>query len=109
MILRDEAPSDAEAVRRLIDAAFGGPAESGLVRQLHQDGEVVIALVAEAEGDIVGHVLLSRMAAPFAALALAPVSVAPASQGAGVGSALIREALGRAAREMPAAPEIRGR
>jgi len=98
MILRDEASSDAEAVRRVIDAAFGGPAESRLVRQLHQDGDAVIALVAEVEGAILGHVLLSRMEAPFAALALAPVSVAPGKQGAGVGSALVRDALDRAAR-----------
>jgi putative acetyltransferase len=36
------------------------------------------------------------MTAPFPALALAPVSVSPGRQGAGVGSALIREALRRA-------------
>jgi putative acetyltransferase len=98
MILRDEASGDADAVSRVIDAAFGGPAESRLVRRLHQDGDTVISLVAEVAGAILGHVLLSRMEAPFAALALAPVSVAPGKQGAGVGSALIREALDRAAR-----------
>ena len=36
------------------------------------------------------------MAAPFPALALAPVSVSPGRHGTGIGSALIREALRRA-------------
>jgi putative acetyltransferase len=39
------------------------------------------------------------MAAPFPALALAPLSVAPARQRTGVGSALVREALQRATAE----------
>jgi len=52
--------------------------------------------VAEEDGWIVGHVLLSRMDAPFRALALAPVSVIPTRQRSGVGSALIKEAANRA-------------
>lgn len=55
------------------------------------------ALVAELDGAIVGHVLLSRMTAPFPALALAPVSVTPLHQNRGVGAALVRAALARAA------------
>lgn len=97
MLIRDEKPGDADAVYAVVSGAFGQPAEAQLVRDLHAAGDAVIALVAEHEGCIVGHVLLSRMTASFPALALAPVSVAPAKQGTGVGSALVREALRRSA------------
>jgi putative acetyltransferase len=97
MLIREEKPGDADAVSAVVSAAFGQDAEAQLVRRLHAAGDSIIALVAEDDGCIVGHVLLSRMTAPFPALALAPVSVLPAKQGAGIGSALIREAVRRAA------------
>jgi putative acetyltransferase len=96
MVIRDERPEDAPAVRALLEAAFGGPLEADLVARLRADGDVVLALVAEEAGRIVGHVLLSRMTAPFRALALAPVAVLPARQRQGIGSRLIRAALERA-------------
>ena len=96
MILRDQRPADRDAVDRVVSAAFGQKAEAQLVRDLDRAGAVVIAIVAEAHGEILGHVLLSRMSAPFPALALAPVSVAPARQRRGIGSALIRTAIDRA-------------
>jgi putative acetyltransferase len=40
--------------------------------------------------------MFSRMTAPFRALGMAPVSVVPAHQGKGIGSALIEEGLKRA-------------
>ena len=98
MRIREEQPGDADAVYAVVSAAFGQPAEARLVRELHGARDAVIALVAEdADSLVVGHILLSRMSAPFTALALAPLSVAPARQGAGIGSALVREALRRAA------------
>ena len=96
MIVRDEAPSDHAAVRAVVRAAFGQPDEAKLVDKLRDDGDCALALVAEDAGEIVGHVLLSTMIAPFAALALAPASVVPAKQRAGVGSLLIRDAIRRA-------------
>jgi putative acetyltransferase len=54
-------------------------------------------LVAVDADKIIGHVMFSRMAAPFRALGLAPVSVAPERQRSGIGSELIREGLARAA------------
>jgi putative acetyltransferase len=97
MLIREEKPSDADAVYAVVSGAFGQPAEARLVRDLHAAGDAVIALVAEDEGCIIAHVLLSRMTAPFPALALAPLSVDPARQGTGVGSTLVLEALHRAA------------
>ena len=97
MLIRDEAGRDAEAVYAVVSSAFGRSGEAQLVRDLHAAEDAVVALVAEDDSNIIGHALLSRMAAPFAALALAPVSVLPGRQRAGIGSALVREALRRAA------------
>jgi len=97
MLIRDETGCDADAVYAVVSSAFGRHGEAQLVRDLHVAGDAVVALVAEDDSHIIGHVLLSRLVAPFPALALAPVSVLPGRQGTGVGSALVREALRRAA------------
>jgi putative acetyltransferase len=95
-VVREERADDIAAVRDVVTAAFGGSAEATLVDALRDAGDTVIALVAEEHGRVVGHLALSKMAAPFAALALAPVSVLPERQRYGIGSALIREAISRA-------------
>ena len=77
MIIRGETPSDFAAVYELVTAAFQRPNEAFLVDRLHSNGEHVISLVAVDGGEIVGHILFSRMAAPFRALGLGPVSVKP--------------------------------
>ena len=93
MDVRAELTSDHDAVHTVVEAAFGQPAEADLVDALRRDGDVEISLVA-VEGDaVIGHILLSRMAAPVRALGLAPVSVLPGHQGKGVGSKLIQESL----------------
>ena len=122
--IRDERASDADGVHRVVAAAFGRQdldrkprstapiknvgvqeahigqvPEAELVEELRRAGDCVVSLVAEESGEIAGHVLLSRMEAPFRALALAPVSVAPARQRRGIGSALIRSAVERAREE----------
>lgn len=96
MIVRDEKPGDARAVRSVVTAAFNQPAEADLIEALARDGDVEVSLVGDEDGRVVGHVLLSRMTAPFRALALAPVSVVPDRQGAGIGSTLIHAAIARA-------------
>jgi putative acetyltransferase len=97
--IRDENPHDWLAVYQAVSSAFGQSAEADLVERLRKAGDTVLALVAEENGQIVGHVLLSRMEAPFPALALAPVSVVPARQRRGIGSALIKAAISRARNE----------
>lgn len=96
MRIRDEAAADALAVSVLLEAAFSGPDEARLVERLREAGDIAFALVAEESGAVVGHILFSPMAAPFRALALAPVAVVPERQGEGIGSALVREGLERA-------------
>lgn len=100
--IRPEGADDEEAIRRVHLAAFPTAAEADLVAQLREDYDSEISLVAEQGGEIVGHVLLSRMKASgdgiaFRALGLGPVAVHPGSQGSGIGSKLIRAALATAA------------
>ena len=97
--IRDECPRDWKAVYQVISAAFGQSAEAKLVEELREAGDSVISLVAEEDSQVVAHVLLSKMDAPFPALALAPVSVIPARQRSGIGSALIQSAVNRARSE----------
>lgn len=96
MIIRDESSDDVTAIRALVEAAFGRAAEAELVDQLRADGDSVISLVAIDGSAIVGHVLFSKMAAPFPCLGLAPVSVQPERQRSGIGNALIRVGVERA-------------
>jgi putative acetyltransferase len=93
MIIREEELHDRAAVSDVVRAAFGRAAEAVLVDQLRADGDSVISLVAVDRLCIIGHVMLSKMKAPFNALGLAPVSVRPDRQRSGVGSSLVREAL----------------
>jgi putative acetyltransferase len=94
--VRDESPDDWQAVYRVVSSAFGRSSEAELVGQLREAGDSVVSLVADDDGQIVGHVLLSKMDAPFPALALAPVSVIPTRQRSGIGSALIKRAASEA-------------
>ncbi|MEO9340150.1 N-acetyltransferase [Mesorhizobium sp. SB112] len=96
MEIRDERSDDEEAVNRLVEQAFGQPAEAQLVVQLRKSGEAVVSLVAVDNARIVGHVMLSTMAAPFPALGLAPLAVEPDFQKKGIGAALIKAAIDRA-------------
>ena len=97
MNIRPETPADHAAIRSVIESAFGHDLEAGLVEELRASGDDVIALVAEsAEGRVVGHIMLSKLERPEHCLALAPLSVARAHQGKGIGATLMEEALVRA-------------
>lgn len=97
--IRPERPEDAPAIRSILVAAFGGEDEARLVERLRADGDAALSLVAVEEGRVVGHVLFSRLAAPFPALALAPLAVDPARQRSGIGAALVRAGVATAGRE----------
>ena len=90
MNIRHERVDEIDAIRRLLIAAFGGPAEAKLVDGLREDGALALALVAE---DAVGYVAFSPLKSPSRALALAPLAVMPGRQREGIGAALIAEAL----------------
>lgn len=102
-VIRPARAEDAGAIDAVIRAAFAGSehghqGEAELVRMLEADGDALVSLVAEAGGAVAGHLLFSRMdveadGAALSAAGLAPVSVAPALQGRGIGAALIRAGL----------------
>ena len=97
-MIRPAEPADARAIRAVHEAAFPTALEADLVETLVADGDAVVSLVDAANGEIVGHVLLSRMRVTgegrmFRALGLAPVAVLPGHQGAGIGTRLIEGAL----------------
>ena len=102
MKLRPERPADYEAIARVVEAAFGRPNEARLVELIRASEQYVpeLALVAEEEGEIVGHVMFSYVTLAGdeerQVLELAPVAVAPERQGDGIGAALIRAGLERA-------------
>ena len=102
MGIRLETHWDHGDVRRLVTAAFGRRAEAELVDKLRDtDGFVPqLSLIAEQTGVIIGHVMFTHVTLesdpPVQVLALAPVSVYPAFQKRGVGSALIRRGLASA-------------
>ncbi len=98
MIIRDERPSDIAGILALL-ARLMGVQEAQLVDDLRADGDAALSLVAEEESRLVGHSLFSPLEAPFRALALAPLAVARDRQGAGIGSALIRQGLERVRRD----------
>ena len=105
MEIRPARPEDSGAIRNVHLRAFPTPVEADLVERLEIGKEAEISIVAD-DGEIVGHLLLSRMRVeangqPVRALGLAPVAVMPERQGQGIGKALIeagiREARARGA------------
>lgn len=100
IVLREEAAGDAPAREALLDRAFGPerflrPSERLRAGRLPAAG---LALAAETDGRLAGTVRLWHVAAGgVAALLLGPLAVEPSLHGRGVGAALMRRALNRAA------------
>ena len=93
-VIRAEKPGDAAAIQKLHRAEFSGNVEADLVEEMRGSGKVLLSLVAEDAGRIVGHVLYSRIAVNGVenAAALGPIAVDLAHQKHGYGSRLIEEA-----------------
>ena len=90
MDIRADSPDTYTAIRKLHLTAFPGSGEANLVDQLRRDGDAVISLVAATDDGIVGHIMFSRMCAPFRALGLGPVAVLPSWSRKGIAASLIR-------------------
>ena len=93
MKIRGETASDRDAIRGLHLCSFPTADEADLVERLRENGDVVFSLVAEVADCLAGHVLFSRMVAPFPALGLAPVAVFPEWRGQGMAARLIESGL----------------
>ena len=86
------------AIATLNRAEFGGDEEIQLILRLRREGLRLVELVALDRGEVVGHILFSRLAVEIdgravMAASLAPVAVRADRQREGVGSALVREGL----------------
>jgi len=100
-IVRPENTADGaerSTIHAVNSAAFGRPDEADLVDALRAEGAVLLSLVAEREGQVVGHILFSRMwietaAGEVPAVSLAPMVVLPAHQRRGIGERLVRHGL----------------
>jgi putative acetyltransferase len=102
MELREELPDDKESVREIHLRAFGdhGLVVADLVDTLRETitPTDALSLVAEHEGQTVGHVMFTRslLDAPRRLVevqVLSPLAVLPEHQGRGIGSALVRHGL----------------
>jgi putative acetyltransferase len=96
--IRDETRADLSGIREVHRAAFDSPAEARLVDLLRERGKAPISLVAEASGQIVGHILFSPISIEpphpgWHGLGLAPLAVIPDWQKRGIGMALVHQGL----------------
>lgn len=105
MLIRPETPGDHEAVVDVHVRAFDDSRIPPLVSALlaAPSGLKPLSLVAEVDGRVAGHVLLSgsRLDTPRRLVdvyVLSPLGVAPESQGLGIGTELVAGALDAASR-----------
>lgn len=102
IIIRDERPGEADAIADLTTAAFkdmpmASGTEAALVGSLREVGALIVSLVAEKDGEIVGHIAFSPATLDGADnwYGLGPVSVRPDLHGRGIGSRLVNAGLDR--------------
>ena len=101
VLIRFETPRDAPAISSVVEAALrhhphsdGG--ENAIVAELRATGDLTISLVAEIDGQAVGHVAFSPVRVDPSApgwYGLGPLAVHPSHQACGIGSALVMRGL----------------
>jgi len=96
--IRPESPEDFDYIDELLTTTFGQPDEAQVVRKLRETPDLILALIAESHGGVVGHIAFSRLAAVTTGgvrqlACLAPMAVRPSRQRKGIGAALIRRGL----------------
>ena len=93
--IRPEQPGDAAAIHAVHAGCFPTTAEADLVDRLRMAGRLSVSLVAEIDGQIVGHVGFSPVSAEGArdGVGLAPVAVTESQRRRGIAEQLIRQGL----------------
>jgi putative acetyltransferase len=97
-IIRPETAQDIPAIYQINKQAFDRENEAHLVNRLRENEAIILSLVAEWNGQILGHILFSPVIITdddiqWQAVGLGPVAVLPEFQNSGIGSALIRAGL----------------
>lgn len=100
VVVREEARADADAIHHLVASAFPSDAEARRVRALREAGALTLSLVAELDGEWVGHVAFSPVVVdgPTAlahGVGLAPLAVCETHRRRGIGGASIAHGLER--------------
>ena len=103
MIIRDETPADYGAITEVTIAAFktlpiSNNTEQFIIHALRNAGALTISLVAEIDGEVVGHIAFSPVAIADGSTdwyGLGPVSVLPELHKQGIGKTLVLEGLSR--------------
>ena len=101
MEIRNEQPTDVQAIFQLATAAFesvphADGSEPIIIDRLRKDGDLTLSLVAVKDDKIVGHIAFSPVkinGADRRWFGLGPVSVAVEKQRTGIGSKLIHAGL----------------
>lgn len=110
--IRQETASDIAAIHGVNAAAFETTLEANLVDALRAQATDVISLVAECDGEIVGHIMFSPVTLPGGPerkmMGHAPMAVAPSHQRSGIGSALVRAGLAQCKRQGAVAVVVLG-
>jgi putative acetyltransferase len=111
--LREETFRLEAAIRVLHRTVFGREDESNLVDALRHDGLITVSLVAEEQGQVIGHVLFSDIRietqdGTMLATALAPVAVLEQWRSKGIASTLIQEGMEMCAKRGKAAALVLG-
>ncbi len=92
--IREEQPEDIAAIHSLNVAAFGQPQEANLIDTLRTNGGILLSLVATIDGQVVGHILYTRVSLlsgekQVVGAGPGPMAVLPEHQRQGVGAKLI--------------------
>jgi putative acetyltransferase len=101
IIIRDETESDISAIAEVTKKAFetlaiSNHTEEFIIKALREANALVISLVAEADGKVVGHIAFSPVIISDKSsgwYGLGPISVLPELQRLGIGKALIHKGL----------------
>lgn len=101
IIVRPEQPEDVECITSVTEQAFRNhpisrQTEHFIVRELRQAGALAVSMVAEVDGQVVGHIAFSPAVISDGSAdwyTLGPISVTPEMQRKGVGSALMKAGL----------------
>jgi len=101
--IRNESPDGIASISCVTEEAFktleiSNHTEHFIINALRAAGALTISLVAETDGNVIGHIAFSPVAMSDGTsdwYGLGPVSVLPGYQHQGVGKALIKEGLSR--------------